>query len=269
MPESHNSEDDGYVIIERTGAFFVALDLDGNIHMGLDAYREGEILTLPGGGIEASDRNLFVAPRRETRQEFGKHMKYELLDSIPYVFLCSMEDDSLVTHPYPGQRVKLRIAWFVMETHGNTPREQKTKEVLDPRPYKLTEKMLNEVPMRESSRIAIREAFQRKILPKPVYKGHLKPCMKAMRDQMKALLVPPRTYNYHGSKVVRNRPDDQIRRLEIAEANALRNQQRKLREHKKFEREVRKILKPGTRKNLDYVAQSDLILANLINSLKA
>jgi len=276
MSAPRKSEDDGYVIIERTSVFFVALDEYGRVHMGFDAFREGDVLTLPGGGIEKSDRNLFAAGGRETRQEFGKHMRYELIDSQPYVFLCSMENDSLITNPRPGQRAKLRVVWFVMEMHGHVPREQKSREVLAPRAYHISRQQLEELPMRESSRIALREAFRRNILPRPEYRFRLKPDMEALRNQMKACLIPPDVYNYHGLRKVKRSPlkmsagpfGAYLHQLEVAEKQRLQLERRRVTQRRTLDTHLRGVLKPGTARNKAYLEESERILANLLANLR-
>ncbi|TKW61540.1 MAG: hypothetical protein DI628_02645 [Blastochloris viridis] len=275
MSAPQKSEHDGYVIIERTSVFFVALDQYGRIHMGFDAFRKGDILTLPGGGIEESDRNLFAAARRETRQEFGKHMRYELIDAKPYVFLCSMEDDSLVTNPSPGQRVKLRIVWFVMELHDHIPLEQPSREVINPRAYHITRQQLEELPMRESSRIGIREAYRRGILPTPKYQFRLKPDMESLRQQMMECRVEPAVCDYHGLRKVKRSPlkksagpfGEYLHKLEIAERQ--RNQLERLRvsAERELHKHLKRVLKPGTVANRKYIEESEKILLEITQKL--
>lgn len=268
MSAPRNTDDDGYVIIERTGAFFLALDIYGHIHMGYDIFREGNVLTLPGGNLEKSDRNLLVAARRETKQEFGRHMRYHLIDAEPYVFLCDIDTDELVTNPLPGQRVKLRIVWFVMETHGNVPVEQKKPEVRDPRAHKVTEANLETLVMRESSRIAIREAFRRNILPNARFMPRHKVDMSSLRKQMEKNRVPPHIIDFHCNRVVRSPPDDLLRRLELAEQAHQKKMRVLERQRQQLEKEVKTILKPGTAKNKRYVKESEALIENLILDLQ-
>lgn len=272
MPASQKSTTDGYVIVERTGAFLLPVDEYGRIHMGFDAFREGDVLTLPGGGIETSDRNLFAAGRRETRQEFGKHMRYELIDAAPYVFCTSMEDDSLVTKPRPGQHVKLRVVWFVMELHGHVPLEQKSREVLSPRAYPISLEQLEELPMRESSRIAIREAFRRKILPKPQYQFRLKPDMTSLREQMEQNLIAPEICDYHALRRVNRAPlktilgpfGEYLHQLEVAERQRKQLERRRSSARKELDRRLKGVLTPGTASNQKYIQESERILNELL-----
>ncbi len=275
-PNLEYDTDSNDVVTVRTGAFLVASDMDGNVHMGFDAFREGKVLTLPGGNIEPSDRNLFAAAMRETKQEFGRHMRYHLIDAKPFVFLCHSNDDSCVTDPYPGQHVKLRVAWFVMDIDQHLPVEQKRPEVLSPMAYRITADMLETLSMRESSRIALREAFLRGHLPQPKYMPGLKPDMESLRQQMLDLKVPERIADYHGLRRVNRRAtpfDDYLRRLEKAEDFKKQKELQELRAARTSELswqnltqimpELREMFIPNSASNEAYVAASEALLDQL------
>lgn len=191
------SEDEWSVDIIRTGAFYIILDLQGRVYLGQNAFVDHEELTLPGGGVNPSDKNLRTAAKRETGQEFGRHLHCELIDSRPLVCLNALEDDSWVQHPVPNQKVKLRVGFVVMETSDAIPLQQRKAEVLAPRAYRVNEETLQTLPLRGSTRSLLKLALQLGMLTKPTYKVGVKADFGYMYNSMKALHVPKATRDFH------------------------------------------------------------------------
>jgi len=271
-----------YVFIKRTGVFLAVIDMDGNVHMGFDAFRKGKVFTLPGGRIERSDRNMYFSGIRESKQECGKHMRYYLIDPKPYVFLCDIDTDEIVLHPKRGQRVKMRVVWFVMEIDGHQPVEQRRKpEVLCPMAYRITEKMLDELTMRESTRIALREAFRRGHLPHATYVPGVKPDMESLRQQMLDLRVLKRIADYYGMRSVNRQTgpfDAYLKRLENVEGYQKLPERQKLRAARARELSRKRLIKlmpeisemftPDSASNLAYVEASEALLRQLADEFR-